>query len=249
MKEFQRKLAFILQPAHLGIYILLSAFVWSISYYNTRLISTRGSISVTGVAYENVQADLGTWTIQIEKTHKDRKASYNLLLVDEQKIRTFLKDNGSTGVGSSSYDTQPVYKKNAAGLGGETNEIESYRSTALFGMSTSEVDKIDDAHGRMHQFLIDQNITLTRNEVEYFYTKLEELKISLLEKAISNAKDRARAIGKQARASIGRIITASQGIFQINRAGDSSVSDYGNYDTSTIDKSVRALVTVEFESK
>jgi len=248
-KEFQKKVAYILQPTHLGVYILLAALVWSFAYYKARLITTRGSISVTGVAYENVRSDQGKWTLQIEQTQNDRKMSYDVLIADEKKVRAFFEDNGISEMGPTNYDTKPVYKKGAAGTGEETHQIESYRSTALFGITTQNVDKIDEVYGRIHQFLIEQGITLSRNEVDYYYTKLEGLKISLLEKAIENARERASAIGKHANTSIERILSANQGIFQVNRAGDLSVSDYGNYDTSTIDKSVRALVNVEFEAK
>lgn len=250
IKQFRTKASYFFRPAHLGVYILLAAVVWSYGYYKTRLISTRGSISVTGVAYQDVSADQAKWAIQIERTHKDRKTSYDLTLTDEQKVRTFLKNHDAPQTGPSSYDTRPVYSKAESDrYGSDTNEIEGYRSTALFGITTGEVNKIDEISGKMHQFLIDEDITLTRNEVEYNYTKLEELKISLLEKAIANARERASAIGKNAGTTIGGIISANQGIFQINRSGDTSVSDYGNYDTSSIAKTVRALVTVELEAR
>ncbi len=39
----------------------------------------------------------------------------------------------------------------------------------------------------------------------------------------------------------------SKGVFQITPVNSTDVSDEGNYDTSTIEKSVKAIVTLEFQ--
>lgn len=235
----------LLHPTHLGVYILLAAVIWSIAYYQAKLVSTRGSISVTGVAYENVRSDKGQWTIEIERNDADRRVSYEQVTRDEKRVRAFLSEKGVLGAGPSNYDTQEVYRKNTNTYG-ESNEIEGYRSTARFGVTSTNVDNLYEAQSQIHPFLIESDITLSQNEVEFYFTDLENLKITLLEKAIGNARERAGAIGKHAQSAVGKIISANQGIFQVNRAGDLSVSDYGNYDTSSIDKTIRALVTVEF---
>jgi hypothetical protein len=46
---------------------------------------------------------------------------------------------------------------------------------------------------------------------------------------------------------VGGLSSASQGVFQITAVNSTDTSDYGVYDTSTIEKSVKCVVTVEFK--
>jgi len=41
-------------------------------------------------------------------------------------------------------------------------------------------------------------------------------------------------------------VSATQGVFQITAPNSTEVSDYGSYDTSTIEKTVKAVVSCEF---
>ena len=47
---------------------------------------------------------------------------------------------------------------------------------------------------------------------------------------------------------MGSLLSASQGIFQVLAPGGGNISDYGTYDKSTIDKEIKAVVTLEFSS-
>jgi hypothetical protein len=85
------------------------------------------------------------------------------------------------------------------------------------------------------------------NTVEYFYTKLSDLRVELLKEATKNAKERASAIAESTGSIIGRVRDASQGVFQVTGKNSIEVSDYGSYDTSAIEKKVTALVRASFE--
>jgi hypothetical protein len=41
-------------------------------------------------------------------------------------------------------------------------------------------------------------------------------------------------------------VSASQGVYQIVARGSTGSSDYGEYDTSSIDKTARVVVTLEY---
>ncbi|MBP6949164.1 MAG: SIMPL domain-containing protein, partial [Candidatus Pacebacteria bacterium] len=85
--------------------------------------------------------------------------------------------------------------------------------------------------------------------VDFFYTKLADLRVDLLSMASKNAKERADAIAKSTGDSIGGVKDASQGVFQVTQKNSTDVSDYGSYDTSTIEKKVTAIVRASFEVK
>lgn len=235
-------------PNYLGVYLVIAALVWSFSYSTTVAQLHQGTISVTGVAYKTVKANLAEWDLQLEYKDSDRKVSYEQVQVDARKITDFLTKQGIKNgeISSPAYSTQPIYKK--IDVYQTSDEITGYSSTAYIRITTADVYIVESATTLLNSFLIDHDITVTTNTASYLYTKLEHVKVELLQRAIVNAKERAVAIGKTTQTAIGKVKNASQGIFQVNRANDYSVSDYGNFDTSSIEKSIRAIASVDFST-
>ena len=75
---------------------------------------------------------------------------------------------------------------------------------------------------------------------------MEQLKLELLGNATKNAYDRAKALAENSRGKVGALNSASQGVFQITPVDSTDVSDGGEYDTTTIEKKVKAVVTLEY---
>ncbi len=57
---------------------------------------------------------------------------------------------------------------------------------------------------------------------------------------------RASSLAENSGSKVGALKYASQGVFQITPLYSTDVSGYGRYDTSTIEKSVKAVVTIEY---
>jgi hypothetical protein len=69
----------------------------------------------------------------------------------------------------------------------------------------------------------------------------------LLEQATANAFERAQTLARGSGNSIGKLASASQGVFHILARGSTSSSEWGGeYDTSTIDKTARVVVTLDY---
>ena len=54
------------------------------------------------------------------------------------------------------------------------------------------------------------------------------------------------ALAENSSGRVGSLSSASQGVFQITPVDSTEVTDYGSYDTTTIKKNVKAVVTLEF---
>ena len=84
----------------------------------------------------------------------------------------------------------------------------------------------------------------------FLVSNLEDIKMSLIGAATQNAQKRALEFAKNGNATVGAMRTASQGAFYILPAGASiDSSDYGyggTYDKSTISKTARVVVTIEY---
>ena len=67
----------------------------------------------------------------------------------------------------------------------------------------------------------------------------------MLGAASADARLRAGEIADKTGAKLGELSSASQGVFQITPAHSTEISGEGMYDTSSIEKTVRAVVTRE----
>ena len=129
--------------------------------------------------------------------------------------------------------------------GTRTNDIKNYHASVSISYCDTDVDAVVKIADTAPE-LIEQGVSIFSPAPEYYYTKLEDLKISLIERAAANAKLRAQRLTSGTNSNLGKILSASQGIFQITRPLSNETSDWGIYDTSSREKDVRCVVTIEF---
>ena len=206
---------------------------------------TREQINVTGSATKEIRSDYIVWKGEFTRREIDLKTAYKLLREDLDKVKAYLTSKGVSEKETiiSQVATETVYKKNEKG--NDTNDIQGYRLTQNVEIRSNYVDKIDKV-SRESTELIDQGIQFTSPAPEYFYTKLDELKVEMLAKATENAKQRAEGMAKATGNKIGFMRSARMGVFQITPITSTDVSDYGVNDTTSLDKKVMAVVTVCF---
>jgi hypothetical protein len=75
---------------------------------------------------------------------------------------------------------------------------------------------------------------------------LADIKLDLLQKATADGYRRAQLIARNSGALVGALQAARQGVFQITEPNSTRTSSYGEYDTSTTEKSIRAVVSLEY---
>ena len=206
---------------------------------------TREQISVTGSATRDIRSDFIVWGGAFSRRDVDLKTAYKSLRDDLEKVRAYLR---AKGVGDdettiTQLTTETLYRKNDKG--NDTNEIEGYKLTQGIKVMSRDVAKVDRV-SREATELIDQGILFVSPAPEYFYTKLDELKVEMLAKATENAKQRAESMVKATGNRIGFMRSARMGVFQITPATSTDVSDWGVNDTTSFDKKVMAVVTVSF---
>ncbi|MDP3790301.1 MAG: SIMPL domain-containing protein [Candidatus Omnitrophota bacterium] len=206
---------------------------------------TREQISVTGSATEEIKSDYIVWQGWFSRREVDLKTAYKKVKEDLDRVKAYLV---SKGVGDketiiSQVSTETIYKKNEKG--NDTNDIQCYRVTQSIEIRSNQVNKIDTVSRDVTE-LIDQGIEFTSAAPQYFYTKLDELKIEMLAKATQNAKQRAENMAKATGNKIGLMRSARMGVFQITPITSTDVSDWGINDTTSLDKKVMAVVTASF---
>jgi hypothetical protein len=226
-----------------GVCLIISALIGSLTFYIVR--SPEDTLSVTGSVREKVTSDIAKWTSNFSRTvpSEDLRSGYQMMQNDLRLVLNFFEDNGFTEedilISPIFMEQLYLYDPNAPkeNLLRQTVEIQS-----------TDVDKITFM-AKNNQELIDQGVIFATQSLEYYYSKLAELRIDLIPDAINDAKLRAQKIAEGSGKTIGVIKSANLGVVQLLTVNSTEVSDWGTYDTTTIEKEVMIPVTVIFTLK
>ncbi|MFZ5802238.1 MAG: SIMPL domain-containing protein [Candidatus Omnitrophota bacterium] len=202
-------------------------------------------VKVTGSAERKIHSDKVIWHIGFSKRALDLKAAYADLEKDLGIVRAYLLKQGvlEPEMTVQQAQTTVLYKKNEKGY--DTNEIEGYRVEQSIEVQSADVTKIDTVSRRATE-LIHEGVEAISYAPSFFYTRLSELKHDLLREAIQDAKGRAEKMLSATQNRVGFMRSGSSGVFQITPENSTSVSDWGENDTSALRKKVTAVVHAEF---
>lgn len=115
-------------------------------------------------------------------------------------------------------------------------------------VTSSDVDKIEGVSRDITK-LIESGVTFTSSAPEYYYTKLEDLKLEMIEAATQNAKTRIDIIASNAQGRIGSLQDASLGVFQIiAQNSDSEEYSYGGtFNTTSKEKTATVTIRLSYD--
>ena len=224
----------------LGLSIIISVGDESYTFYKLR---TGNDISVTGSAKKEVTSDKVKWTSTITRTVKlsALKDGYTKLDADLKEVQAFLTTNGIDAKDTviSPVFMNEVYDQN-------TQAEKTYNLVQNIEIQSDDVEKITTL-SKDSSLVINKGIIFSTMSLEYYYSKLPDMRVSLLPDAIADAKARAEKLAEAGGKKIGNIKSASSGVVQVLAPNSVEVSDYGQYDTSKIEKEVMVTVKATFE--
>lgn len=203
------------------------------------------SITVKGFAEKRITADLAVWRGTFQVRDGQLVTAYEKLQDHAGKVAAFLQQRGvkKEEINLDAVRTTIQYKKNDKG--NATNEIDTYLLSQTVELTTSDV-ALAARLSREATELIKQGIEFNSAAPQYYCTKLNDLKIGMLAEAAKDARSRAEQLTAGSGSTIGPLRDARQGIFQITPANSTEVSDMGINDTSSIEKKIQAVVTMEY---
>lgn len=203
-------------------------------------------ILVKGVAEMEIVSDLAMWTSSISIRSLDLAQGYALLGEQTQQALDYLKDQGieETQTELATISVSTSYKRDARGA--QTSEIDHYSLSQRITVESTDVALIKKL-SKDASILISRGLGFTSYAPDFYFTALEPLKLDLLEQASANARFRADRLATSTGSRVKGIVSASQGVFQITGPHSTETSGGGLYDTRTIDKKVRAVVTMKFK--
>lgn len=227
--------------------IIVAGFIAG-SFYVTsgfvRIKSGTNVITVTGSAKKQITSDLVVWTGTFSAKSPDLKTAYSLLADNKNSVQSYLDKQGVTDtIVYSSINTNVHYVMGQYGQ--PTSQIESYELSENVTISSSNIDKITDISRNITE-LINDGVQFQSQPPQYMYTKIADLKIEILASATKDASTRAQMIAENAGSKLGKLKSASMGVFQITPEYSNDVTDSGINDTTSLDKEITAVVNCQF---
>lgn len=256
-----------------ALHSIIAAVIIAVTLLACTLILTRGLVRVkskdefiriTGSAQQPIRSDFIIWTGEVSRTDKDRATAYRLLKSDMDKVQAYLVAKGvpPTEITVAAIATKTLYVKSKptppgyappADSGDENSAIfqpvAGYRLTEDIEVHSHSVELVDDLARRSTE-LLSQGISLESQPPQYLYTKLSDLKVSMLSEAAKDARARADQIAASSGCRVGALRYARMGVLQIvplyPKGNEAELSSTGENDTSSLDKRIIAIVTARF---
>ena len=206
---------------------------------------SQSSISVKGSASTDVKADLASWsaTVQVSAETKDQGAMR--LKEAMERVERYVQGNGFAAdeCTVSAVSVRAVMRKNEKG--NDTNEVERHELSQHLAVKTPKVESIERIARSITDLLRD-GVPVSSSAPVYTISSIEDRKMRLLDQATRNAMDRARTLASSSGSGVGALLNASQGVVQVLARGSIDGGDWGEYDTSTVDKTMRVVVSLEY---
>ena len=232
----------------ISLAVVLAGYLLANGYKNRAKVSQ--AIAVTGLGEENFTSDLIVWRGSFSRKEMDLKGANNSLNKDMKEIRSYLKSKGLSdeeiifeGV-NISRDYYYDYDEN----GQLRNTIfNGYVLTQNLKVQSKKVDLVENI-SRQVTDLIDIGVEFNSYSPEFYYTKLAELRLKMIESATKDAKERAEKIALNAGGTLGALKSADMGVIQIT--AENSSEDYswgGSFNTSSKKKNASITIKLRYE--
>jgi hypothetical protein len=228
--------------AILGIFLVIAVSIVSFSLYQIK--AADNSLAVTGSAKQAVTADIVKWHGSFSRTvlASGLKAGYAQMKIDEAAVLKFLKDNG---VADAEITISPISMQEQYNYNKTANSPDEYSLVQNVTVQSTDIEKVKNI-SKSTQIVIDQGVIFSAYSPEYYYSKLPEVRVTLLPEAMKDAQNRAASIAASTGKKVGALKSASMGVVQVMQPNSIDISDYGNYDVSTVEKEIMITVKASF---
>lgn len=227
------------QVAVVGASLVIAAVVLGVSFYMAR--AGTDTISVVGAATERLESDVVKWRITLSRSVGPDVLTmgYRQVHDDLALVKAML---GLNGVRPNEITVQPASVRQRYDRDGRLIGYEI--SQGIFVIS-SDIDAVENLALNPAE-ITDKGVIIQASQIEYLYSRLDEMKIAMLAAATDNARQRAEEITTNSGASLGKVKNLRAGVFQIREPFSTEVRSYGMYSTQTRQKDITVTVHATF---
>jgi hypothetical protein len=203
-------------------------------------------ITVTGSAKTSAVADNAVWTLSVSLSSPTVGAAVKKVDSDVAALSSYLTQGG-IAADALTLGAVSTYANEEYVNGNSTGRILSYRASRDVTVRTSDVQLVSKLSQGIGS-LLGTGINVNNYGPQYYISNLPELRPELMSEAMKDAKLRAESLTKAVGSSLGSLANVKAGPIQITTPDSTMTADYGAYDTSTINKTVSATVSVTFNT-
>ena len=225
-----------------------------------RIKSTAEVIRVTGSARQPIRSDFVIWKGKITQSAPTVGIAYQQMSQSVEKVKTYLTTKGiaPAEITPAAIETKTIYAKTKGDANSSSDEgntsvayqkVVGYQLTEEIEVRSQAVDVVDSISRQSTQ-LISEGVPFESETPQYLYTKLSDLKVTILAAAAKDARNRAEQIAGSSGCRIGDVRFAEMGVLQIEPlypvSDSSGISDEGTNDTTALDKQIIAVVRMGY---
>lgn len=208
------------------------------------------TISVVGMGEESFDSDLIAWNSSFSRKNVDLKLAYAELNNDLKMLKSYLKRKGlvESDIIIEAANIQKEYSNEYDENGNLRNTYFSgYNITQNVKVQSKNVELVEKVSREVSE-LIDAGIELNSQSPEYYYTKLAELKLKMIEEATKDAYERAGKIAENGGGKLGNLKNADMGVFQITAENSSEEYEWGgSFNTTSRRKTANITIRLKYE--
>jgi len=228
---------------------ILGAAMFLAHAYKTRG-DQAGNISVTGLGEVDFESDQVIWSGRFEASSVDLGEAFAKIKGQRSKVEAYLIEKGVPKdeiqfEQVSTYEREKsVYNDQGKYVGSEFDKFELNQRVVV---NSNDLDLVASVSREISE-LLNEGVQITSEKPDYYYSKLDELKLDLIEKASENGRIRAEQIAKNSKSDLKGLKSARLGVFQI--LGYNSGESYswsGTFNTSSRWKTASITVKMDFE--
>ncbi len=224
-----------------AVSLALALIICAMLVGNT-LVKVKGfgnTIRVTGAAYKQITSDYAIWDLSFGTTAPTLEAAYRTIKNDLNTITSYLNERS---LNEAQYRINTVSVSRMYNRDGQPTD---YRLWQQVRVELDDVERIAQL-AKESSSLIERGVELQSSNPQYLFTKLDSLKLEMIEKATRNAKERAERLAETTGREVGAPTSASVGVFQIRPLHSQEVSGMGMNDVTSIEKEIMSTVHVSF---
>ncbi|MBM0636587.1 SIMPL domain-containing protein [Campylobacter sp. VicNov18] len=225
----------------ISLAIVLASLILAIGFYKSlnEFKILQRSVTVKGLSQKDVEADTLILPIKFTRSNNNLANLYKELEQDKENLIQFLEEQGIKTDEISS-NAPNIIDKLSDPYSNDKQAVYRYTGTRTLLLYTKNV-KLGKTIQEKISTLGKEGIVLTIDDydIEYLYTKLNDIKPQMIEEATINARNAAIKFAQDSNSSLGKIKKASQGQFSIT-----------NRDKNTpYIKTLRVVSTIEYYLK
>lgn len=196
------------------------------------------SVTVKGLSEREYEADIVIWPIQFTSAGNNLESLYSSVENNALKIKSFLSNTGIAPE-EISFSSPVITDKSAQQYGNNSRPEFRYTAVQVVTVYSANIALVRKVMGSLSE-LGKGGIVFTggnyQSQTEYIFTRLNEIKPSMVEEATRKAREVAEKFASDSQSRLGKIKSASQGQFSI------SARDKNNPHI----KKIRVVSTVEY---